>query len=216
MSKKIALICTFCFSLSLVSLAQTFRKHVEKKDHRNLLTYAATFTKDTVYLNLKIQDELALTKILRWGFHIYFDVKGEKRRKRYFSYPLKRDIKNRWKNTEIQIPQLLKKLPNSAEITVWKNKEIIPLKYTNSGVKVNISYMPNDMHYDVQLPTQKLFDQKIETLEKLTIVFESNDFDMTKQVMEYGMPEGFAHFESLDPTIVIEKLSYRLKVDFNE
>jgi len=213
---KTSLLSIICLALSFTSPAQEFRKHVEKKDHRNQVTYAATITTDTVYINLKIESELALTKILRWGFNIYFDQKGEKKRKRLFSYPIKRETKNRWEDTEIEIQKLLNKLPDNALISIWERKELVPLKYTNSGVKLSITFLPFDMKYTLQLPTSKLFDQDVKSLEKLNIIFETEDFDMTKQVMEFGIPEGFAHFESLDPEIVIEKLSYKLKIDLRD
>ena len=214
--KKISLLGIVCLTLSFASPAQEFRKHEEKKDHRNQVTYAATITTDTIYIKLKIESELALTKILRWGFHIYFDQKGEKKRKRFFSYPIKRETKKRWLDTDIEIPKLLSKLPDNAGITLWERKELIPLKYTNSGVKLSITFLPYDMRYNLQTPVAKLFDKDIKSIEKLNIIFETEDFDMTKQVMEFGIPEGFGHFESLDPEIVLEKLSYKLKMDLRD
>jgi len=148
-------------------------------DKESQIRYNVTNDDKNLHIRLSSTNVTAISKILKIGLKICFDLNGNKNNKIYFEYPLAQSAASvtteptastsaAVKGFSSNIPQV--KIPTEALFVHNGIKERIQLASGNSDFRASVRTLNNkEMAYDLIIPFSKISKDGISALSKLTV-----------------------------------------------
>jgi len=159
-------------------------------DQENKIRWSVNNTKDLLFIRLEFEDPLIQMKIAKNGMRLYLDAKGKKKRDFWVHYPIPKKpdmnkIRTRMKNNEPD--KAFERMDRPMEIVlppdarIYKYGQEIALKVADVNKYLDIAMKAEngEMTYELTLPLAYLKNDKIKTVEELSIGLVS-EFELPK------------------------------------
>ncbi len=165
--KIVALSCLF---LVMGSYAQ--EQSINLEDN---ITYNSYMDANNIYVQLSTADQPTMFAMLHSGFHVYFDVKGKKKKKVSVQYPLEMEAPQRGQGgnkrgegnraegggedpKEPNMLALLEAMPKKANYISLDYEEEFRLDLNKLGIGISFSYNEEakSLAYELKMPKQNI------------------------------------------------------------
>ncbi len=192
------LLCS-CTSLNKVESTSEYNNKSNEytySDTDSKIRYNITNDKKNLHIKLNTSEFTTITKIIRTGLKIDFDLKGKKNESIYFQYPLAqsqrfagRDMfqtghdmpqKGNGLAAKFDLNKILTQISNEAVFSYNGEVEQINVSSADSDVKVSIKAVNNnEITYDLFIPINKISKNGLASLSKLSVGIVSGKYDST-------------------------------------
>lgn len=169
-------------------------------DPESEIRYQITNDHKNLHIKLNTADFTTITKILKTGLKICFDVQGKKNEQVYFQYPLARDQQftehDRSKQgngqaSRFDLSKIVSQIPNEAIFNRNGEIERILLLSKDSDIKASIRTINNnEIIYDVYIPISRISKDGIASLSKLSVGINSGKMDTPSREGKSGEASG--------------------------
>lgn len=196
MNKLIILLLIFfssCVPLNTVTSLSENNKTTDKfryYDSKSNVRYYISNDAENLHISLNASERTAISKILKTGLTIYFDVEGKKSTKVSVKYPIKGSQKFSREEMQKQgnqrdnfdLKTVISELPGNVIFTNYDKTEIFSTVVKNSTIKVSIDANSNkEITYNLTIPFNKILEAGLSSLSNLSIGIVSGKFDMSSQ-----------------------------------